>query len=84
MVQASGFVVVCQILLGYAPERNQASRAYLVGATNMKFDRPDGQEYLRIVVRRTHDLPPLSLVEGVVFDSCGKRVAEGTLKLYAE
>jgi hypothetical protein len=84
LAQASGFVSVCHVLLGYSPQRSQAARAYLVGVSDMTFDRPEGNEYLRIVVRRTHDLPPLSLVEGIVFCSAGKQVAQGTLKLYAD
>lgn len=84
--QSYGYVSACQNKVFPDHQRKKPEVAYLCGIKD--FEISDVKigigEKLRVVVKKTHELGPITLVEGKVFTEAGQVIASGQIKLYAQ
>jgi predicted hotdog family 3-hydroxylacyl-ACP dehydratase len=90
IAQSYGYISACRMLAGLPNSQinQQVQSAYLVGIREFKILgqplRVLGGETLRILVKKTHEIGPLILVEGSVIDGSARLHCKGQLKLFAQ
>jgi hypothetical protein len=90
MAQAYGYVCACQAVSGIVKLAQKPKKAFLVQISDFELSPEangvrilDG-DWISVQVKKTHQLGPITLIEGVVLSSKELILARAKLKLFAE
>lgn len=90
MAQAYGYVCACQALSGLVNLAEKPKKVFLVQITDLDLS-PDPSpsligdgDWISVRVKKTHQVGPIALIEGVVLSSHEVVLARAKLKLFAE
>jgi predicted hotdog family 3-hydroxylacyl-ACP dehydratase len=88
MAQSYGFVAATQALSGLIEVRKKPEKTFLVQIRNLIVSATDhkivDQDWISVHVKRTHQMGPLTLLEGTVTSSQSLVLASAKLKVFAE